>query len=78
MTTKLLLDVEETAAAIGASRSTVYELCGAGALDARKLASKTVITAESVERFVGSLPKAPIRPQGRRAKAAAAAQAEAA
>jgi len=78
MPPKLLLDVEETSAAIGASRSTVYELIGAGALDARKLASKTVVTVESVEKFVASLPKAPIRPQGKRAKAAASANAEAA
>ena len=71
MPAKLLLDIEQTCATLELSRATVYELIGSGALDARKIASKTVVVMESVERFVASLPKAPIHPQGRRARAAA-------
>jgi hypothetical protein len=35
-----------------------YELVKAGSLDARKIGSKTVVTAASIRRFVDSLPRA--------------------
>jgi excisionase family DNA binding protein len=47
----------------------LYELIGAGFLDAYKVGSNTVITDESVDRYEKSLPKADIR-TGQKAKAA--------
>jgi hypothetical protein len=42
-------------------KTKIYELVGAGILDARKAGKITLITGESVERYVESLPKADIR-----------------
>jgi len=39
------------------SHAQLYRLIGAGRLDARKIGSRTLITAESIEAFLGSLPK---------------------
>ena len=71
MVRKLLVDVDEAGEIIGCGRSKIYELSGLGLLDARKLDGKTVITLESIERYAAALPKAQIRPYGRRAKQAA-------
>jgi excisionase family DNA binding protein len=45
----------------GLSRSTLYELIGAGKLDARKVAGRTLILAESLRAFIEGSPKAVIR-----------------
>ncbi len=45
----------------GISRSRAYELIADGILDARKIGRLTVVTAESVDRYLASLPPAPIR-----------------
>ncbi len=45
---------------IGLGRTSVYSLISQGILDARKAGGKTVITADSIERYVASLPRAEI------------------
>jgi hypothetical protein len=47
--------------ALGVGMTKLYSLIAAGALDARKNGSCTVITGESVHRYADSLPKANIR-----------------
>jgi hypothetical protein len=44
----------------GLGTTKLYELIGAGILDARKAGSRTLITAESLNRYIASLPKANI------------------
>ena len=46
---------------LGIKRTKAYLLIGAGELDARKLGGKTVVLAESAQRYVANLPKADIR-----------------
>jgi predicted site-specific integrase-resolvase len=55
--TRALYSPKETEALLGISHATCYRLINAGKLDARKIASKTVITRESIERFLAELPK---------------------
>lgn len=50
---------------IPCGRTKLYKLIAAGQLDARKLGSKTIITAESVVRFHEELPPADIGPLAR-------------
>jgi excisionase family DNA binding protein len=45
---------------LGISHPTLYRLIGAGRLDARKIGNKTVITDESIRRFIAQLPSAKI------------------
>jgi predicted DNA-binding transcriptional regulator AlpA len=55
--TRALFSPRETEAILGLSHATLYRLIGAGCLDARKLGSKTLITAASVEALIATLPK---------------------
>jgi hypothetical protein len=43
---------------IGVGPTKFYELVKSGDLDARKIGSKTVVTAESIRLFVANLPRA--------------------
>lgn len=54
---RALYSPKETEALLGISHSTCYRLINAGKLDARKIGNKTVITRESIERFLADLPK---------------------
>jgi predicted DNA-binding transcriptional regulator AlpA len=45
---------------LSVSHATLYRLIAAGRLDARKVASKTVITASSIRQFIADLPKAEV------------------
>ena len=54
--------VNRACAVIPCGRTKLYQLIAAGQLDARKLGTKTIITAESVARFHEELPTADIRP----------------
>jgi excisionase family DNA binding protein len=56
-TGRALYSPRETEAILGISHASLYRLIAAGRLDARKLGSKTLITAESVERLIAELPK---------------------
>jgi len=55
--TKLLYRMDEGKAALGCGTTKIYELIAAGRLEVRKLGRRTYITADSLERFVESLPR---------------------
>lgn len=61
-----LLTVKQTQERLSCGLTRVYELMGSGRLDALKLGGRTMITDESVERFIASLPRAVITTQRRR------------
>ena len=54
---RLLYSPAETEAILGISHATLYRLIRVGRLDAKKIGSKTVITAASIERLIAELPK---------------------
>jgi hypothetical protein len=60
---RALYSPKEVEALLGISHATLYRLLNAGALDGRKIGTKTTITGESIARFLTDLPKA----AGRRA-----------
>ncbi len=53
----LLITVPAACRLGGFGRTVAYELIRSGRLDARKLGRRTLITAESLDRLVASLPK---------------------
>ncbi len=58
-----LLDLPRVQAALGVSRSAVFELLRAGQLPARKIGRRTLVTAADLERFVAGLKPAQYRSQ---------------
>jgi Helix-turn-helix domain len=48
---------KEVEAILGISHASLYRLIAAKQLDARKLNTKTLITAESIQRLIAELPK---------------------
>jgi excisionase family DNA binding protein len=50
----------------GIGRTTLYELIGAGKLDARKAGNRTLIPADSLRSYIAGLPPADIRTGQRR------------
>jgi len=62
-----LNSITTTQRLIGQGHSKVYELIAEGALEARKAGSKTLVTGESIQRYIATLPPAPVR--GRRSAA---------
>ncbi len=60
-TEPLTYRVDEARRTLGLGTTKVYELIGAGMLDARKAGNRTLITGESLRAYVASLPKANIR-----------------
>ena len=57
----LAYQTREAARALGIGLTKLYEYIGAGELDARTVGGRTVVTAESMARFLESRPKADIR-----------------
>jgi hypothetical protein len=57
---KFVYHIIEACAVSGLGRTRLYEEIACGRLDARKLGSKTVITAESLRKYTESLPPARI------------------
>jgi excisionase family DNA binding protein len=53
--------IEGTTKAIGLPRTTIYELIGSGKLVAKKAGRRTLITHESIQEYLDSLPMANIR-----------------
>ena len=47
----------EAAIMLGESRSTIYRLIHAGELDAFKRGSSTLVTVESIRRYIANLPR---------------------
>lgn len=56
-----LCNVGATCEMLGVGRSTVFELLRRGAIEGRKLGSRTLVTVESIERFLANLPRAVYR-----------------
>lgn len=56
----LVYSIPATGRMIGLGRTSVYNLIADGVLDARKAGGKTVVTADSIERYVAGLPRAEI------------------
>lgn len=57
---QLAYRIPDAATLIGVSRASIYNLVAAGQLDARKVAGRTVIPAESLRRLIDQAPAAPI------------------
>ena len=53
----------------GIARTKLYELVGAGVLEARKCGRRTLILTDSLDRYVASLPPASIRAPGQKSAA---------
>lgn len=57
----LLYTIQATKHTTGHGTTKIYELIGAGILDARKAGGRTLITGDSVRAYVANLPRAEIR-----------------
>ena len=53
-----MLQIPDAAKYSGLSRTRVYELISTGALDARKMGKRTIISRASIDAFLADLPKA--------------------
>jgi excisionase family DNA binding protein len=62
-TAALAYTILDAAKASGLGRTTIYALIAAGRLEARKAGARTLIPADSLRRYLASLPPADIRPQ---------------
>jgi excisionase family DNA binding protein len=60
---------------LGCGKSKLYEMIGEGAIDARKSGGTTLILAESIDRYLSTLPPADIRTRPRKDLRNPAAQA---
>lgn len=61
--------LSDAAQALGIKKTTLYHLLSEGALDARKIGGRTVVTAQSLHAFVAGLPRADINLAPRRTAA---------
>jgi excisionase family DNA binding protein len=64
--TTLAFTIADAAKASGLGRTSLYELIGAGKLEARKAGNRTLIPADSLRAYLASLPAADIRTGQRR------------
>jgi Helix-turn-helix domain len=60
MAEPLLYTAEAAKASLGIKNTKFYELLAQGALDARKIGNRTMVTAESLRQFVDGLPRATV------------------
>ena len=58
---KLAFTIPDAVQASGLPRTTIYELIGAGLIEARKAGRRTLIPADSLRRYLDALPLATIR-----------------
>ena len=61
-----LLTVKQTKERVPVGTTKIYEYIALGLLDGRKLGGKTLITEESIEKLIASLPRAVITTKPRR------------
>jgi excisionase family DNA binding protein len=74
VTETIAYTIDGAAQAAGLGRTTIYELIGAGKIEARKAGGRTLIPAASLRGYLDSLPAATITTGAtRRARLAAAA-----
>jgi excisionase family DNA binding protein len=71
MTDYIAHSIADAVRVSGIGRTTLYELIGAGKLDARKVGNRTLIPADSLRSYIARLPPADIRTGQRRAAATA-------
>ena len=57
----LLIPAQRAFAAIGVGNTTGYKLIAGGRLVARKIGARTLIEAESLRRYIASLPTLPTK-----------------
>jgi excisionase family DNA binding protein len=69
MTEVLAHTIADAAKVSGLGRTSLYELIGAGKIEARKAGNRTLIPAESLRAYIASLPRADIRAGQTRAAA---------
>ena len=55
-----LFSIAEVKARLGIGNTFVYQEISAGHLDARKIGARTLVTAESLARYIESLPRADV------------------
>jgi len=58
---RALYSPRETQRILSISHAQLYRLIGRGLLDARKIGSRTYISAASIDRFLAELPAAQVR-----------------
>jgi excisionase family DNA binding protein len=58
--TTLAFTIADAAKASGLGRTSLYELIGAGKIEARKAGNRTLIPAESLRTYIANLPHAEI------------------
>jgi hypothetical protein len=54
---RALYPIKEAEVILSTSHAQIYRLIGSGRLDARKIGSRSYITAASIDQFLASLPK---------------------
>src|SRR4051812_16870309 len=64
-----MYSIESAMRILDVKRSTIYKLVNLNRLDARKIGSKTLLTAESVQKLIANAPKAKIAGNGEAPKA---------
>lgn len=69
MTEVIAHTIADAAKVSGLGRTSLYELIGAGKIEARKAGNRTLIPAESLRAYIASLPAATIRTGQRKAAA---------
>lgn len=69
MTNAIAHTIADAVKVSGIGRTTLYELIGAGKIEARKAGNRTLIPADSLRAYIASLPPADIRTGQRKAVA---------
>lgn len=69
MTEVIAHTIADAAKISGLGRTSLYELIGAGKIEARKAGNRTLIPADSLRAYIASLPRADIRTGQRKAAA---------
>jgi excisionase family DNA binding protein len=69
MTEVLAHTIADATRVSGIGKTTLYELIGAGKIDARKAGNRTLIPADSLRAYLANLPRADIRTGQTRAAA---------
>jgi len=62
----LLVSIPQTCQLVGRCTATIYELLGSGLLEAKKSDNRTLVTMESIKRYVADLPKAKVASRPKR------------
>lgn len=58
---RIAFGIADAAKAAGICRTLLYEAISDGRLVARKIGRRTLITCDELERFIGALPRIPVK-----------------